>query len=101
MIYVVPGQTTPCPWTHHDLLICAPAQSFLKALGSVSEAAVLERQRVHLILASAAFAFLIAMSRKAAILALAVYLQRQSDLLKLFLQRLGLLFVGHFQIWHM
>lgn len=28
-----------------------------------------------------------------------VYLQRQSDLFKLFLQRLGLLFMGHLQIW--
>lgn len=37
---------------HHDLLIGAPAQSFFKALRSVMEGAVLERQRVHLILVS-------------------------------------------------
>lgn len=35
---------------HHYLFVCAPAQSFFKPLCSVPEAAVLERQRVHLIL---------------------------------------------------
>lgn len=36
--------------SYHYLLICAPAQGFFKALGSVSEATILKRQRVHLIL---------------------------------------------------
>lgn len=36
--------------SYHYLLVCAPAQSFFKALRSVSEAAVLKCQRVHLIL---------------------------------------------------
>lgn len=36
--------------SYHYLLICAPAQSFFKTLGSVSEATILKRQRVHLIL---------------------------------------------------
>lgn len=35
---------------YHNLLICAPAQSFLKAFRSIPEASVLKRQRVHLIL---------------------------------------------------
>lgn len=36
--------------TYHYLLIGAPAKSFFKPLGSVSEATILKSQRVHLIL---------------------------------------------------
>lgn len=90
--------------SYHNLLVRAPAQGLLEALGSVSEAAVLKRQRVHLILENTHRSCvnperILSHSQLYNISFVTVYLQWQSDLFKLLLQRLGLLLVGHLQVW--